>query len=269
MKIRGWKIAGIVTVMAIFFFFTACQDQVLTEVNDLAKSSTVALDVPADVQKKYDELREASPEKQFLLVEVDQKGQAKVESLKEKMDQLPPERIASVNVLKSNGSKEGEDRSFIIVEYNDAVKSIQETSKEGDVYTMVEHSAMPEGGMNTLYEYLGSALKYPAEAQEKGLQGKVFISFVVEADGTLSNLTVEKGIDPDMDAEALRVMKGSPKWAPGKQNGEVIRQRLVLPIQFSLPDKTGVGKVGTLFFYTPFNPFKLDKDGSVKEDEKC
>lgn len=91
-----------------------------------------------------------------------------------------------------------------------------------------------EGGMKGWSRYLERNLRYPAVAQEKGIKGKVFVSFVVEKDGSISNVVLIKGVDGSVDEEAMRVIKKSPKWRAGIQNGMKVRVRFTMPISFTM-----------------------------------
>jgi len=101
-------------------------------------------------------------------------------------------------------------------------------------YTIVEQ--MPEfpGGEAALKKYLNTAIKYPRIATENGVQGKVFVNFVVDKNGSISTVKVLRGVDSALDAEAVRVIKAMPKWIPGKQNGETVRVSYTIPINFVL-----------------------------------
>lgn len=101
------------------------------------------------------------------------------------------------------------------------------------VYEEVEKPKFP-GGKPKLFEYLCNNLKYPQEAAENGVCGRVVISFVVERDGSLSNFKVHKSVDPLLDREAMRLVKGMPKWKPGKQKGIPVRVKLRMPVDFSM-----------------------------------
>lgn len=83
-------------------------------------------------------------------------------------------------------------------------------------------------------EYVGKNLKYPDVAQENGIQGTVFISFVVEPTGSVTNVKVLRGVDPALDKEAIRIVQSSPKWSPGKQRGKSVRVSFTFPIKFQL-----------------------------------
>jgi len=103
-----------------------------------------------------------------------------------------------------------------------------------DVYTVVEE--MPEfpGGVQALRNFLAQAVKYPAEAVRKGIQGKVYVTFVVDKDGSTKNAKIARGVDPALDAEALRVVSSLPKWMPGKQKGQAVAVQYTVPINFKL-----------------------------------
>jgi protein TonB len=93
------------------------------------------------------------------------------------------------------------------------------------------------GGMSAFYHYIYDNLKYPDKARKKNIQGKVLISFVIEKDGSLVDIKVLKGVASDIDAEAIRLIKESPKWKPGIQNGQPVRVQYSMPIDFSLDSK--------------------------------
>ena len=102
------------------------------------------------------------------------------------------------------------------------------------VFDMVEQMPSFPGGQGALMAYLGKNIKYPTIAQENGTQGRVIIQFVVEPDGSISNVTVARGVDPYLDKEAVRVVKAMDKWIPGKQNGKAVRVKFTVPVMFKL-----------------------------------
>ena len=91
-----------------------------------------------------------------------------------------------------------------------------------------------QGGQQELMSYLGKNIKYPTIAQENGTQGRVIIQFVVERDGSITDVRVARGVDPYLDKEAVRVVKSMPKWIPGKQNGKAVRVKFTVPVMFRL-----------------------------------
>lgn len=109
-----------------------------------------------------------------------------------------------------------------------------EADNSNQVFAMVEK--MPEfpGGQDGLIAFLAKTIQYPKEAQEKGLQGRVVCSFIVEKNGSLSDVKVIRGIDPSLDQEALRVISVMPKWTPGTQRGKTVRVKYTVPLTFTL-----------------------------------
>ena len=120
---------------------------------------------------------------------------------------------------------------------NKKVKKAQthkDTTAGDKVYKVCEQMPTYEGGDAALMKYIGENLKYPEEAKERGLQGRVVVGFIIEKDGSLTNFKVLRAVDRALDAEALRVVKGMPKWIPGRQNGQCVRVRYLLPIYICL-----------------------------------
>lgn len=109
---------------------------------------------------------------------------------------------------------------------------VEEVAEE--IFTIVEQQPVPVGGMASFYRYIGENLRYPTRAARQGIEGRVFIQFVVERDGSLTDVQVVRGIGGGCDEEAIRVVQGAPKWEPGRQRGRPVRVRMVLPILFQL-----------------------------------
>lgn len=107
--------------------------------------------------------------------------------------------------------------------------------EEEEIFVVVEDMPTFRGGdVNKFREWVQQRIKYPQIAAENGIQGKVFIMFVVEPDGSVSNVTILRGVDPALDNEAKRVVGSSPKWAPGKQRGAPVRVRFSITVNFQL-----------------------------------
>ena len=102
------------------------------------------------------------------------------------------------------------------------------------VRDIVEKMPSFHGGMEAFYKFVSKNLKYPAQARRMGIEGKVFVNFVVDRDGSLSDIKVIKGIGAGCDDEVERIIRKSPKWNPGKQRGIPVRVRMMLPITFRL-----------------------------------
>ncbi len=106
--------------------------------------------------------------------------------------------------------------------------------EETKVFDVVEQMPSFPGGPAELMKYLASNIKYPVVAEENGVQGRVIVTFVVEKDGSITDVRVVKSVDPSLDKEAARVVKSMPKWIPGKQNGSAVRVKYTVPVTFRL-----------------------------------
>ena len=154
------------------------------------------------------------------------------------------ENNMTVDVMMDNV---GADETTVIVDINpdgsvgliqslaisDTTKTnIPDTNEE--VFAIVDVTPTYPGGDDARLEFLRSNINYPPEAKEKGIQGTVYIGFVVEKDGTVNDVKLLRGVDKLIDDEALRVVKLMPKWTPGKQKGEIVRVSYNMPIKFTL-----------------------------------
>ncbi|MBL7964100.1 MAG: energy transducer TonB [Flavobacteriales bacterium] len=115
-----------------------------------------------------------------------------------------------------------------------AVPVVEEAHDPNEPLTIAE--VMPEypGGKDALFAYIGTNLKYPQQAVEEGIEGVVFVSFVVEVDGKISGVSVLRGIGGGCNEEALRVVRSMPNWTPGMQAGKPVRVKYNLPIRYKL-----------------------------------
>lgn len=115
---------------------------------------------------------------------------------------------------------------------------VPEVEKEdvNAIFTIVETPASPVGGFEAFYKDVSNRMNYPAQARRMGIEGRVFVEFVVNRDGSLTDIKVVKGIGAGCDEVAIHVIETAPKWNPGKQRGKPVRQRMVLPIIFKLAD---------------------------------
>lgn len=156
----------------------------------------------------------------------------------------PPPKIQQPQIIEVPDEKKIEEEIEINMDTEvteqtkvEEVKIVpQEEEKEDpdQIFLVVEETAAPTGGMPAFYEYVAKKLKYPAQARRMGIEGKVFVEFVIERDGSITDVKAIKGIGAGCDEEAVRVLQSAPKWKPGKQRGKPVRQRMVLPIAFKL-----------------------------------
>ncbi len=130
-------------------------------------------------------------------------------------------------------STEDDVNTEVEINFNDGAPTEEETTTD-EIFTVVENMPQFPGGDAALLGYISKSVKYPAIAQENGIQGRVIISFVIEKDGLVADATVVRGVDPALDKEALRVVNNMPKWKPGEQRGKPVRVKYTLPVTFRL-----------------------------------
>ena len=153
----------------------------------------------------------------------------------------PPQTTEVINIVEDDVEIEDElilddteadqDTEIEIVEFDDT----EEEVNEQEVFFVVEDMPTFQGQSSNAFRiYIQQNLKYPIIAQENGISGRVFVQFDVNAKGEITNVVVVRGVDPSLDKEAIRVVKSSPKWTPGKQRGRPVRVRFTFPIVFQL-----------------------------------
>ncbi len=141
--------------------------------------------------------------------------------------------MASMDDLNKKGNVEAPSED-VEVEVKDEGPKVIETPVQAEIFTVVEEQPGYPGGEEARISFLQQNIKYPEEAKELGIQGKVFVTFVVEVDGSISDVRVLRGIGGGCDEEAIRVVRSMPKWVPGKQRGVPVRVQFNLPIKFTL-----------------------------------
>ena len=160
------------------------------------------------------------------------------------IENIDPKTIESMSVLKNESAiekygEEGKDGVIEIITKSAVTKdALMDAAKEKlggeDIFVVVEDQPEFPGGPEALMKFIGENVKYPKEAQENGIQGRVIVNFVVNKDGSLSDMKVVRGQDASLDAEAIRIISTMPKWKPGMQRGEAVNVRFTLPITFRL-----------------------------------
>ena len=208
-----------------------------TEVNELS-----ALNQPkkkAEVKQQKVQIKE--PEKvvervkssvKFTAPVIKKDNEVKPEDEIKTQDQLMETKTAIGTFdVKGNDDANGEVlKAKEVITQPEPPKHVEEEK----VFDVVEQMPSFPGGPQALLQYLNSNVKYPVVAQENGVQGRVVISFVVEKDGSVTDVQVAKSVDPSLDKEAQRVVKSMPHWIPGKQNGSAVRVKYVVPVSFKL-----------------------------------
>lgn len=213
--------------------------------NAMPKKVAITTDVELSklAQKKEAKVERKEPVK----VEMEQKVVEKVKSsvkftapvIKKDEDVAPEDELKSQDDLAKSAVAIG---SFDVTGNDEAAGEVlkakeviaQEKPVEEKVFDVVEQMPQFPGGDAALFEYLSNHIKYPTIAEENGVQGRVIVTFVVERDGSITDVKVVKSVDPSLDREASRVVKGMPRWIPGKQNGSAVRVKYTVPVTFRL-----------------------------------
>jgi TonB family protein len=162
----------------------------------------------------------------------------------EKVETIPVEKTSTI-VFQGNSLQVSGDSAVIenlksLINKEEGMKNSPPPpappagSVQEEVFLVVEQTPEFPGGEDAFHTYLINQVKYPAEAVKKGIQGKVFVTFVVGKDGTVKNSKIVRGVDPTLDKEALRVVNAMPKWKPGRQNGKDVAVQFTVPINFKL-----------------------------------
>ena len=239
-KALVWVMIGIALIFAIAYANLAIQ-------NAMKQNATIDTDVELSklAQKKEAKVERKEPVK----VEVEQKVVEKVKSsvkftapeIKKDDEVKPEDEIKSQDDLsktntaigtfdvKGNDEAEGE-----VLKAKEVVVDEKPKEEETKVFDVVEQMPSFPGGDAELMKFLSTHIKYPVVAEENGIQGRVICTFVVERDGSITDVKVIKSVDPSLDKEAIRVLKSMPKWIPGKQNGSAVRVKYTVPVTFRL-----------------------------------
>lgn len=226
-KISQWKIVSVSVTALLIFFVVACQDQVMQDIQTITDNSSAAIILPDQVESELTTLKQANPKAEFIVMEMNDEGKKKLEEMEK--DEAFKKMLISMHVIKT------EAQSFVILQKGEQTNRLADmTVAEGDVFTVVEESAEPKNGMEELWSHFAKTIKYPVEARQKGIEGRVFVEFIVNKDGSISDVVVIKGIGGGCDEEAARVVALADPWNPGKQKGQVVRQRMVIPVIFKL-----------------------------------
>jgi len=236
-----WVLIGIAIIFAVAYANLAIQN---------AMKQNVAVETDVELSKLSQKKKEAKVErKEPVKVEVEQKVVEKVKSsvkftapeIKKDDEVKPEDEIKSQDDLsktntaigtfdvKGNDEAEGE-----VLKAKEVVVDEKPKEEETKVFDVVEQMPSFPGGDAELMKFLSTHIKYPVVAEENGIQGRVIATFVVERDGSISDVKVIKSVDPSLDKEAIRVLKSMPKWIPGKQNGAAVRVKYTVPVTFRL-----------------------------------
>lgn len=177
-----------------------------------------------DALARLTELRLDNPNDHFYYLELNNKN---LGSPREWIFPQKELKIEYVDYEKSNATSQNPTMQGVIV------KKIK-GNWQNEIFTILDTQPQPQSGLKSFYEYIGANLKYPEQARKEGVQGKVFVEFVVDKDGKLIDVKAVKGIGAGCDEEAVRVIKEAPAWEPAKVVDMPVRVRMILPITYKL-----------------------------------
>ena len=235
-KRHTWAMVIVVIIAAVGFSIptlvklaTPKQKEVMTEVTTLSQ-----LEEPEVKQEEFKKVEPVAPPPalkssiKFTAPVIKKDEEVREDEEIKSQEELTSTKVAiAIADVKGNDEANGAD----IADLKQVVTQAAEPEK---VFDMVEQMPTFPGGQQELMSYLGKNIKYPTIAQENGTQGRVIIQFVVERDGTITDVHVARGVDPYLDKEAVRVVQSMPKWIPGKQNGKAVRVKFTVPVMFRL-----------------------------------
>lgn len=243
-----WTLIGLVIVALCVWAWLGVSDYLeqkrMEEALEAEKMSQVELaDTPEqeeEEEQKYEEEKKPEVVQEEVAASVQQTAIAIVPPNEVKNEvkdvQEQQENTTTVGVVNQAGSDDVDRHQTVATQVKvEPVPVIEEKPKPKDepekVFEAVEQQAQFKGNVN---KWLSSHINYPQAAQDNGVQGKVVVRFIVNKDGSVSDVTVLKSVDRDLDREAVRVVKSMPKWQPGKNNGVPVRSYFTLPINFRL-----------------------------------
>ena len=230
-KINPWKMRSIIALLAITIITFSCEDKLETDITSIVEHDNTVLTYSNEVEQKLKELQTKNPKTEFKIIQI--KGD------QELLSELNFEGLKFIEVLPIDEQNVTVTIIVMVKEFKYKIKvpkSLPQVFQESDViFKVVDEPPKFPGGMSAFYEYIGEHIHYPQEAVNIGIEGKVFVQFVVGKEGEITDVLVVKGIGAGCDNEALRAVKNSPPWIPGKQRGESVKVRMILPIVFKLP----------------------------------
>ena len=239
-------IAGLAALIGIIIVWGIYSDKMAEKAAIEAKMQAEKMLAAQLEQMEQQEEEEPEPEEQKVEIEIPEVPQevlatvqvtqiAIVDDVKNEVMDMEDQK--EDNTARGVVNQEGSDDAdkFQAVQEAVVVKEPEpEKPKEDEVFVAVEQQAEFPGGMAALMKWLSNNIRYPEAAQQNDVQGRVVVKFIVEKDGSVSQAQIVKGVDKDLDKEALRVVNKMPKWQAGKNNGVAVRSYFTLPVQFRL-----------------------------------
>lgn len=247
-----YTLIGLVVVVFLIFGYSKYSDyqaeKAALEAKEKAEKMSQAIleqveETPEEEEieeQKFEQPEVVVPEEVLATVQVTQI--AIVDADKVKNEVMDMETQKEDNTARGVVNQEGSDDAdkFKAVQEQVVVKEpepVEEKPKEEKIFVAVEQPAEFPGGTAAMMKWLNNNIRYPEAAQQNDIQGKVVVNFVVEKDGSIAQVKIAKGVDKDLDREAVRVVKKMPRWQPGKNNGVPVRSYFNLPVTFRLQNQ--------------------------------
>ncbi len=242
---------NVIAILSVILLAIACQiGLTLKNIADEAAARRAAMDQVTELsaleQKKEAKVERKEVVKQEQVQRVVEKVKSSVKFtapvIKKDEEVKPEDELKTQDELMSSKAAigtfdvKGNDESGEVLKAKEviATEPVKPKEEENKVFDVVEQMPSYPGGNGALMQYLSSHIKYPVIAEENGIQGRVICTFVVERDGSITDVRIAKSVDPSLDKEAMRVVSSMPKWIPGKQNGSAVRVKYTLPVTFRL-----------------------------------
>lgn len=208
----------------------------VTEISALnqPKKKEAKVERKVQVEEKKEVVKEVKSSIKFTAPVIKKDADVKPEEEMKTQDQIMQTNTAIGALDVKGNSDQGEILKVTQRVETEPVKAEPKPEVENKVFDVVEQMPSFPGGTSALMQYLSSNIKYPVVAQENGVQGRVVVSFVVERDGSITDVQVARSVDPSLDREAQRVVRNMPRWIPGKQNGQAVRVKYNVPVAFRL-----------------------------------
>jgi protein TonB len=205
---------------------TEALEMVVEDQEEVEEEEEIVYDIqPEEEQVQQDQLMNSEKFTDYAMDDEAPQEVTKTQDETEKSD------VAISSVTFDQGSDEGQE---VLKQNQQVVEKVEQKEEETKVFEVVEQMPQFPGGDAALMQFLNSHIKYPVVAEENGIQGRVVCTFVVERNGSITDVRVIKSVDPSLDKEAVRVLKSMPSWIPGKQNGSAVRVKYTVPVTFRL-----------------------------------
>lgn len=246
-KIKSWKIIAVSTIVAVFFFVVSCQDQVenIQSTEILEKK----IEYPVNVQQTLNKLKTEFPKDEFIVISPSGHNPEDFKGHENHISVINGDYVYEANAITVVKMDEkdatGNASKYLILQYkaadnlhtdgqSKAGEIVEEVPKGEKVYLTVEQPPSYPGGLDKMREVISQNIRYPEKARSAGIEGTVYVGFIVEKDGKVSEAAIIKGISKECDEEALRAVQKFDSWNPGMQSGKPVRVKFVYPVKFRL-----------------------------------